>query len=189
MIFLAHTANYSPRVISSIMVLAYCFVVTKAKFLLHQELSSVSNFHLLIAVATIKVMNLLVNRGSWLLLLRLPFFLVNGTKCFVLPLVEDLSVRSKYCLTSLLENKWSSTRRISSSANAIKTAKLSFMLLRFLTANTCRFHLCLICRRNFSVIRYSVSGESRTFQVWLDVTLWNFQVWLDVTLWNFNRQL
>ena len=73
---------------------------------------------------------------------------------FVLPLFEDLSVQSKYCSTALLENKGTSTRRVSSLTNAIKS--VGSLLLRFLIANTCRFHLFLIPRGNFAIIKHSV---------------------------------
>ena len=46
------------------MVLTYWFITTKAKFLLHQKLPSVSNFDLLIAVASIKVMKLVAHGTS-----------------------------------------------------------------------------------------------------------------------------
>ena len=95
----------------------------------------------------------------------LSFSLVNITKYFVLPLFEDLSVRSKYCSTALLGNKGSPTRRVSSSTNAIKSAKLGPLLLRFLIASTYWFHLSLICRGNLAIIKHSVSSESRAFQV------------------------
>ena len=58
-IFLTQTENSSPQAVSSIMVLANWFIATKTKFLLHQKLPSVSIFHLLIAVASIKFMDLL----------------------------------------------------------------------------------------------------------------------------------
>ena len=103
---------------------------------------------------------------------RLSFFLVNVIKYFVLLLFEYSSVRSKYCSTILLQNKGgTSTTRVSSSRNPIKSTKLDSLLLRFVIANICRFHLSLVCCGNFAIIKHSVSGESRPFQVWLDVTL------------------
>ena len=150
MIFLAHTANSSPRVVSSTIVLTYWFVAAKKSFLLHQKLPSVSNSHLLIVVAGIKVMNLLTHRSSWLHVLRLSFSLVNIAKYFVLPLFEDLSVGSKYCYhLAAFRSDWnkarSSIRRVSSSTNVIKSAKLGSLLLPFLIANTCRFRISLTC--------------------------------------------
>ena len=180
MIFLAHKANSSPRAISSTMVVTYWFIITKTKFLLHQKLPSVSNFHLLISVASIKVMNLLAHRSSWLHLLQVVFFSDNVTKYFAVPLFKDLSVRPKYWSTALLENKRSSTRRVSASANAIKSAKFGSLLLRFRIANTCKFHLSLMCRQSFVIIKHSASCEPRAFQVWLDVTIWHFSK----ELWN-----
>ena len=150
MIFLAHTANSSPLVVSSTIVLTYWFVAAKKNFLLHQKFPSVSNFHLLIVVAGIKVMNLLTSRSSWLHVLGLSFSSVNIAKYFVLPLFEDLSVGSKYCYhLAAFRSDWnkarSSIRRVASSTNAIKSAKLGSLLLPFHIANTCRFRLSLTC--------------------------------------------
>ena len=121
---------------------------SQKNFRKHQKLPSVSNFHLLIVVAGINVMNLLTNRSSWLHVLRLSFSSVNIAKYFVLPLFEDLSVGSKYCYhLAAFRSDWnkaiSSIRRVSSSTNAIKSAKLGSLLLPFLIANTCRFRLSL----------------------------------------------
>ena len=123
---------------------------SQKNFRKHQKLPSVSNFHLLIVVAGINVMNLLTNRSSWLHVLRLSFSSVNIAKYFVLPLFEDLSVGSKYCYhLAAFRSDWnkarSSIRRVASSTNAIKSAKLGSLLLPFHIANTCRFRLSLTC--------------------------------------------
>ena len=132
-----------------------------------------SNFRLHIAVASMKVMKFLAHRAYWLHLFLVALFwlMSQSTLCC---LFEDLSVWSKYCSTTLLESKRSSAMRVSLSTNAINFAKLGSLLLRFLIADTCWFYLSLICHGNFVISEHSVSGESRAFQVWLDVTLWHF---------------
>ena len=111
MILLWHTSNSSTWAIYSTMVLTYWLIVTKAKFLLHQKLPSVSNFHLLIALASINFMKLVAIGHLYCTYFRLSFSLVSFTKYFVLPLFQDFPVASKYCSTALLENRGSSAKR------------------------------------------------------------------------------
>ena len=111
MIFLSHTSNSSTWAIYSTMVLTYWLIATKIKFLLHQKLPSVSNFHLLIALASINFMKLVAIGHIYCTYFRLSFSLVSFTKYFVLPLFQDFPVPYKYCSTALLGNRDSSTKR------------------------------------------------------------------------------
>ena len=147
----------------------YCpyLLVHRSENKVSAKLPCLSNFHLLIAVASIKFMKFLEHRASWQHLLQVVLF-------FSLPFFEDFSVRSKYCSSTLLKNKGSSTRKFYFSTNAIKSTKLSFLLLHFLIANTFWLHLPPICCGSSAIIKQRISGESRALQVWLHVTLWHF---------------
>ena len=111
MILLSHTLNSSTWAIYFTTVLTYWLIVTKTKFLLHQKLPSVSNSHLLIALASINFMKLVAIGHIYCTYFRLSFSLVSFTKYFVLPLFQDFPVASKYCSTALLENRGSSAKR------------------------------------------------------------------------------